>query len=159
MKEFEGELRAEGKRFAIVASRFNAFVVDQLVRGADRALRKLGAAGNSISVFYVPGALEIAPVALRAAKSGKFHAVICLGAVIRGSTPHFDYVAAQASKGISQVTMESPIPVIFGVLTTDSIEQAVERAGTKSGNKGADAAHAAVELASLYDQLKKELET
>jgi 6,7-dimethyl-8-ribityllumazine synthase len=158
MKEFEGELRADGKRFAVIASRFNAFIVDQLVRGAERTLRRLGAKPDAIALFHVPGAMEIAPVARRAADSGKFHAVICLGAVIRGSTPHFDYVAAESAKGIAALSCQSKVPVIFGVLTTDTIEQAVERAGTKAGNKGADAALAAVEMANLYDQLKKELE-
>jgi 6,7-dimethyl-8-ribityllumazine synthase len=157
MKEFEGQLRADGKRFALVASRFNGFIVQHLVHGADDTLRRLGAKPDQVSVFWVPGAMEIAPVAGRLAQSGKFDAVICLGAVIRGSTPHFDYVAAEAAKGIAQVSRESPVPVIFGVLTTDSIEQAVERAGTKAGNKGADAALAAVEMCSIYGQLSKEL--
>jgi len=120
-------------------------------------LRKLGAEPDSISVFHVPGAFEIPPVAHRIAHSGKFDAVICIGAVIRGATPHFDYVAGEAAKGIAQTSRESPVPVIFGVLTTDTIEQAVERAGTKAGNKGAEAAMAAVEMASLYEILEREL--
>ncbi len=156
MKEHEGDLRADGKRFAIVASRFNDFIVDHLVRGAADMLRKLGAKDDAISVFHVPGAFEIPPVAARLAACGKFHAVICTGAVIRGSTPHFDYVAGESSKGIAQAARESPVPVIYGVLTTDTIEQAIERAGTKAGNKGADAAMAAVQMANLFDILKKE---
>jgi 6,7-dimethyl-8-ribityllumazine synthase len=157
MKEFEGQLRADGKRFALVASRFNGFIVQHLVHGADETLRRLGAKADSVSVFWVPGALEIPPVAGRLARSGKYGAVICLGAVIRGATPHFDYVAGEVAKGVAQVSRESPVPVIFGVLTTDSIEQAVERAGTKAGNKGSDAALAAVEMCSIYDLLSKEL--
>ena len=121
-------------------------------------LQKLGAEADAVSVFYVPGALEIPPVALRAAKSGKFHAVLCLGAVIRGSTPHFDYVAGESAKGIAQAARECSVPIIYSVLTTDTIEQAVERAGTKAGNKGADSALAAVEMAQLYEVLRKELE-
>lgn len=153
MKEFEGKLLAKGKRFAIVASRFNAFIVEHLVRGADLMLTKLGAATDAVSVFHVPGALEISAVARRLAASGRFDAVICLGAVIRGSTPHFEYVAGQAAKGVAQLAVESDVPVIFGVLTTDTIEQAVERAGTKAGNRGADAAAAAVQMCSIYEQI------
>ena len=153
MKEFEGQLQAKGKRFAIVASRFNGFIVEHLVRGADLMLTKLGAEKDAASVFHVPGALEIPPVARRLAASGKFDAVICLGAVIRGATPHFEYVAGQAAKGVAQVAQESGVAVIFGVLTTDTIEQAVERAGTKAGNRGADAAAAAVQMCSLYGQI------
>lgn len=159
MKEIEGRLRAEGKRFALVASRFNGFIVEHLVSGADLALRQLGAKANDISVFHVPGALEIAPVARKLAMSGKFDAVICLGAVIRGSTPHFDYVAGECARGVARVGLEAKVPVIFGVLTTDTIEQAVERAGTKAGNKGAEAARAAVELSSLFEHLDAELKS
>ncbi len=158
MKEYEGDLRANGKRFAIVASRFNEFIVEHLVKGAEGMLRKLGAKSDAVSVFYVPGAFEIPPVAQRVARSGKFDAVICLGAVIRGATPHFEHVAGEAAKGIAQAGRECSVPVIFGVLTTDTIEQAVERAGTKAGNKGAEAAMAAVEMANLYGLLKKDLE-
>jgi 6,7-dimethyl-8-ribityllumazine synthase len=157
MKRFEGDLRADRKRFAIVASRFNDFIVEHLIQGAAGMLRKLGAKDDDVSVFHVPGAFEIPPVAARVASSGRFDAVICLGAVIRGATPHFDHVAGESAKGIAQVAREAPVPVIFGVLTTDTIEQAVERAGTKAGNKGADAAAAAVEMASLHAILKTEL--
>ena len=159
MKQFEGQLRADGKRFAIVASRFNGFIVQHLVEGADLALRKLGAKPDAVSTFHVPGALEIPAVARKLALSGKFDAVICIGAVIRGSTPHFDYVAGECAKGVAAVGLESPVPVIFGVLTTDTIEQAVERAGTKAGNKGADAALSAVEMCSVFERIDKELET
>ena len=157
MKELEGDLKAGGKRFAIVASRFNDFVVEHLVRGVEGTLVKLGASTNDISVFHVPGAFEIPPVATALSRSGKFDAVICLGAVIRGATPHFDYVAGEAAKGIAQAARESPVPVIFGVLTTDTVEQAIERAGAKAGNKGADAAMTAVQMANLYDILRREL--
>ncbi len=153
MKVYEGKLDAGGKRFAIVASRFNDFIVDQLVSGARGMLTRLGAQGDAVDIYRVPGAYEIPPVAARAARSGKYEAVICLGAVIRGATPHFDYVAGEAAKGIAHVAQESSVPVIFGVLTTDTIEQAIERAGTKSGNKGAEAAAAAVEMANLYGQI------
>ncbi len=157
MIEHEGDLKAAGKRFAIVASRFNEFIVEHLVRGAEGMLVKLGASSSDVSLFHVPGAFEIPPVAGWCARSGKFDAVICLGAVIRGSTPHFDYVAGEAAKGIAQTARESTVPVIFGVLTTDTIEQAIERAGAKAGNKGADAAMTAVQMANLYDILRREL--
>lgn len=158
MKEFEGNLRADGRKFAIVAARFNGFIVESLVKGADLMLRKMGAKPDSVSVYHVPGALEIPPVASRLARTGKFDAVICLGAVIRGSTPHFDFVAGECAKGIAAVGRESQVPVIFGVLTTDTIEQAVERAGTKAGNKGADAAMAALDMCGLFDHIRKDLE-
>jgi 6,7-dimethyl-8-ribityllumazine synthase len=157
MKEFQGDLKAQGKSFAIVASRFNDFIVERLVRGAAGMLQKLGADAEAVAVFYVPGAFEIPPVALRAARSGKFHAVLCLGAVIRGSTPHFEYVAGESAKGIAQAARECRVPIIYSVLTTDTIEQAVERSGAKGGNKGADAALAAVEMANLYEVLRREL--
>jgi 6,7-dimethyl-8-ribityllumazine synthase len=157
MKELEGDLQAKGKRFAIVASRFNDSVVEPLVRGAQGTLRKLGAAEESISIIYVPGAFEIPPVAARVAKSGKFDAVICLGAVIRGATPHFEHVAGEASRGIAEAARGGRVPVIFGVLTTDTIEQALERAGTKSGNKGSEAAMAAVQMSNLHALLDQEL--
>ncbi len=153
MAVFEGNLEASGKRFAIVASRFNDFIVEKLVSGARGMLSKLGVPDDSVDLYWVPGAYEIPPVARRAAASGNYHAVICLGAVIRGATSHFDYVAGTAAKGIAQVGLESKIPVIFGVLTTDTIEQAIERAGTKAGNKGSEAASAAVEMANLYGQI------
>ena len=153
MAVFEGNLEASGKRFAIVASRFNDFIVERLVSGAREMLSKLGVPDDSVDVYLAPGAYEIPPVARRAAASGNYHAVICLGAVIRGATSHFDHVASAAAKGIAQVGMESEVPVIFGVLTTDTIEQAIERAGTKAGNKGQEAALSAIEMANLFKQL------
>lgn len=157
MTEHEGDLKAGGKRFGIVASRFNDFIVEHLIRGAEGTLVKLGASPGDISLIHVPGAFEIPSVAAWCARSGKFDAVICLGAVIRGSTPHFDYVAGEAAKGVAEAARRSPVPVIFGVLTTDTVEQAIERAGTKAGNKGADAAMSAVEMANLYEILRREL--
>jgi 6,7-dimethyl-8-ribityllumazine synthase len=157
MKQMEGSLKAEGKRFAIVAARFNDLIVEQLVRGAVGALDKLGARENDITVAWVPGAFEIPGVARRLALSGKFDAVICLGCVIRGATPHFDFVAGEAARGIALAAREAPVPVIFGVLTTETIEQAIERAGTKAGNKGADAAMAAVQMSNLRSLLDAEL--
>ena len=153
MNVFEGNLEAKGQRFAIVASRFNDFIVEKLVSGARGMLGKLGVGDDAVDLYWVPGAYEIPPVAARTAQSGKYQAVICLGAVIRGATPHFDYVAGEAARGIAQVARSSAVPVIFGVLTTDTIEQAIERAGTKAGNKGAEAAAAAVEMANLYRQM------
>ena len=150
MKSIEGNLNANAKRFAIIASRFNEFIVESLVRGARAKLEALGAAPDDISLVRVPGAFEIPAVATRAARSKKFDAVICLGVVIRGDTPHFDYVAGESASGIARLTVDSPVPVIYGILTTETIEQAIERAGTKAGNKGADAAAAAVEMANLY---------
>ncbi len=153
MKTIEGSLNAHGKRFAIVASRFNELIVTALIDGATGTLKQLGAREDDVRVVRVPGAFEIPAVARKIASSGKVDAVICLGAVIRGATPHFDYVAAEASRGISRVALDGPVPVIYGLLTTDSIEQALERAGTKAGNKGSDAATAAVEMANLYEAL------
>ena len=149
----EGTLDAGGMRFALVAARFNGFVVDRLIGGARDALERLGCSPGDITVVRVPGAFEIPPVAERLAWAGRFDGVICLGAVIRGATPHFDYVASQSASGVARVARKSPIPVIYGILTTDSVEQAVDRAGAKSGNRGADAALAAVEMASLYRAL------
>lgn len=158
MKVIAGDLQgAAGKRFAIVASRFNDFVVEHLVQGAAGALSQLGVKPEDIVVFNVPGAFEIPPVAQAVARAKKFHAVICLGAVIRGATPHFDHVAGEAARGIAQVARDAAMPVIFGVLTTDTVEQAIERAGAKAGNKGADAALAAVQMANLYDAMAREL--
>jgi 6,7-dimethyl-8-ribityllumazine synthase len=153
MQEVQGSLDAKGLEFAIVASKFNELVVQPLVRGAVGTLEQLGAASNQITVVRVPGAFEIPGTAKRLVESGRFDAVICLGAVIRGATPHFDYVAAEAAKGVGRLAAEAPIPVIFGVLTTDSLEQALERAGSKAGNKGADAAVAAIEMARLYRRI------
>jgi 6,7-dimethyl-8-ribityllumazine synthase len=151
----EAGLVAKGKRFGIIASRFNDFITDRLVGGAIDALTRSGAKEADIDILKVPGAFEIPMVAQRMAKSKKYHAIVCLGAVIRGATPHFDYVCAEASKGIAQVSMETQVPVIFGIVTTDSIEQAIERAGTKAGNKGWSAAVSAIEMANLMETLDK----
>jgi 6,7-dimethyl-8-ribityllumazine synthase len=150
-KFHEAKLIAEGKKFALVVSRFNDFITEKLLSGALDALIRSGAADQDIEIVKVPGAFEIPVVAKKMAKSNRFDAVICLGAVIRGSTPHFDYISAEVSKGVAMAGMESEIPVIFGVITTDTIEQAIERAGTKAGNKGWDAAIAAVEMANLFE--------
>ncbi|MFY9398890.1 MAG: 6,7-dimethyl-8-ribityllumazine synthase [Desulfomonilia bacterium] len=149
----EGKLIGKGRKVAIVASRFNDFITARLIEGALDALKRHGVEEKDITIHRVPGAFEIPPVAKRIALAGKAHGVICLGAVIRGSTPHFDYVASEVSKGVALVSLEAPCPVIFGVLTTDSIEQAIERAGTKSGNKGFDAAMALLEMMDLYAQI------
>jgi len=149
----KGELNATGKKFAVVVSRFNEFITGKLLDGAIDCLTRHGAADGDIDVCWVPGSFEIPAIARRLARGNKHSAVVCLGAVIRGQTPHFDYVAGEVSKGVAQVAMESDIPVTFGVLTTDTIEQAIERAGTKAGNKGADAALAAIELANLAGKL------
>jgi 6,7-dimethyl-8-ribityllumazine synthase len=150
-KIIEGKLNAEGKKFAIVASRYNDFITERLVSGALDALNRCGARDQDIEVVKVPGAFEIPLVAQRVAQAKRFDAVICLGAVIRGATPHFDFVAAESSKGIAAVMMATGLPVIFGVITVDTIEQAIERAGTKLDNKGFSAAMAAVEMANLFD--------
>ncbi len=150
MKIVEGNFDGKGVKIAIVASRFNEFITKELIGGAEDTLVRHNVNTDDIHVYRVPGAFEIPSVCVKLAKSGKYDAVITLGAVIRGSTPHFDYVAAEVSKGVASVAMQYNIPVIFGVLTTDTIEQAVERAGTKAGNKGSDAAMAALEMVSLY---------
>lgn len=150
----EGKISAEGFRFAILVSRFNDFISSKLVEGAMDALKRHGGKEDQVSLVKVPGAFEIPLAAKKLAESGKFNAIICLGAVIRGSTPHFDYVAAEVSKGIALVALESKIPVTFGVLTTDNLEQAIERAGSKSGNKGWDAAVAAMEMVNLFKEIK-----
>lgn len=152
-KIIEGNLIAEGKKFAIVVARFNDFIGDRLTGGALDALTRCGANTEDIDLVKVPGAFEIPLIAKKMAAQKKYNAVICLGAVIRGATSHFDYVSAEVSKGIAQVSIDSEIPVIFGVLTTDTIEQAIERAGTKAGNKGWDAAMAAVEMANLMEMV------
>jgi 6,7-dimethyl-8-ribityllumazine synthase len=149
MKIIEGKLNAKGLRFGIVAGRFNEFISSKLLGGAIDALKRHDANDDEIEVAWAPGSYEIPLIAKKMAKSGKYDAIICLGAVIRGSTPHFDVVANEVAKGVALVGLETEIPVIFGVLTTDSIEQAIERAGTKSGNKGFDAAMAAIEMANL----------
>jgi 6,7-dimethyl-8-ribityllumazine synthase len=150
----EGALAAKGFTFGIVVSRFNEFISARLLEGALDGLRRHGAEEDRIDVVKVPGSFEIPLVAKRLAASGLYDAVICLGAVIRGDTPHFDYIAAEVSKGVAAAALETGVPIAFGVLTTDSIEQAVERAGTKGGNKGFDAACTAVEMANLFRELK-----
>lgn len=152
----EGNFDGKGKRFAIVLGRFNAFIAERLLEGAVDALRRSGVADGDITVARVPGAYEIPLVAGKLAASGRFDAVICLGVVIRGATPHFDYVAAEVAKGVAALNRANLAPVIFGVLTTDDIEQAIERAGTKAGNKGWDAALAAIEMVDLCAQLEEE---
>ena len=152
-KILEGKISAEGFRFAIVVSRFNDFISSKLVEGALDALRRHGGSEEQVSLVKVPGAFEIPMAAKKLAESDQFDAIICLGAVIRGATPHFEYVASEASKGIALVALESKIPVTFGVLTTDNLEQAIERAGSKSGNKGWDAAVAAMEMVNLFREM------
>ncbi len=154
-KQVQGNLNAEGLKFCIIAARFNDFITSRLLDGALDGLIRNGAKDDDVTVVRVPGAFEIPVAAKIAASGGKYDAVICLGAVIRGATPHFDYVSSEVSKGVASVGMEAGMPVIFGVLTTDSIEQAIERAGAKSGNKGFDAAVAAIEMTNLFKQLKK----
>lgn len=144
----------KGQRFGIVVSRFNEFITSKLLSGALDALARHGVAEGDVDVAWTPGSFEIPVVAKAMARSGKVAAVICLGAVIRGGTPHFDYIAAEVSKGVAQVGLETGVPTIFGVITSDTIEQAVERAGTKSGNKGADAAASAIEMVNLLAALK-----
>lgn len=145
----EGHLNAKGVRFGLIVSRFNSFICDRLLEGALDTLLRHGAEEQLLTVVRVPGAFEIPLVAKKMAESGKYDAIVCLGAVIRGGTPHFDYVCAEVSKGIASVSLDAGLPVAFGVLTTDSVEQAIERAGTKAGNKGAEAAMSAIEMVSL----------
>jgi len=154
-KIIQAKLTAENLRFGIVVSRFNEFITKKLLEGALDCLVRHGAQDEAIEVYWVPGSFEIPLTAKIIAESGRFDAVICLGAVIRGATPHFDYVAAEVSKGIALVSLETKVPTIFGVLTTDTIEQAVERAGTKAGNKGWDAVLTAIEMANLKKLLPK----
>ena len=154
-KVVEGKLNAKGMKFGIVVSRFNDFICERLLAGAVDVLLRNGAEDKDIEILKVPGAFEIPQVARKIALTKKFDAIICLGAVIRGATPHFDYIAAEVSKGIAMVGMESEIPVAFGVLTTDNLEQAIERAGSKAGNKGWDAALSAIEMANLYREMKE----
>ena len=153
-KVYEGKLIATGKSFAIIVSRFNEFISSHLLSAAKDCLIRHGASENQIEIAWVPGAMEIPVTASRLGQSKKYDAVICLGCVIRGSTPHFDYVAGEVSKGVAQCAMTTGIPTIFGVLTTDTLEQAIERAGTKAGNKGWDAAMTAIEMVSLSSHLK-----
>lgn len=153
-KVIEGKLLAKGQTFGLVASRFNDFMTKELVSGCIDTLVRHGAEDKDITVAWVPGAFEIPLVAQKMAKTKSFDALICLGTVIRGATPHFDYIAAEAAKGVAKVSLDSAIPVIFGIITADSIEQAVERAGSKDGNKGRDAALSAIEMVNLTGQLK-----
>ena len=152
-KIIEGKIIAKGMRFGIVASRFNDFICGRLIEGAVDALTRAGADEKEIQIVRVPGAFELPLTAKKMAKSGRYDAVICLGAVIRGATPHFEYISAEVSKGIASVGLETEVPIAFGVLTTDTIEQAIERAGTKAGNKGWDAAMCAIEMVDLFKKL------
>ena len=154
VKVVEGNLIAKGKKFVIVASRFNDFMTKELISGCLDTLVRHGADDKDLVLTWVPGAFEIPLVAQRLAKSRVYDAVICLGTVIRGSTPHFDYIASEVAKGIARVSQDTALPVIFGIITADTIEQAVERAGTKEGNKGRDAALSAIEMANLLTQIK-----
>lgn len=153
MKTIEGKFRGKGKKIAIVMSRFNDVICEQLVKGANDALLRHDVAADDITLFKCPGAFEIPVVAARVAETKKYDAIICLGAVIRGSTPHFEFVAGQCASGVASVGLQYKMPVIFGVLTTDTIEQAVERAGSKAGNKGYDAAVTALEMIDLFANL------
>lgn len=152
-KIIEGKLDASGQRFGLVVSRFNSFICDRLVEGALDALLRHGASREDIQIVRVPGAFEIPMTAKKMAATGRYDALICLGAVIRGATPHFDYVSAEVSKGVASVSLDAGIPVAFGVLTTDNIEQAIERAGSKAGNKGSEAAVTAIEMVNLFKVL------
>ena len=152
-KIIEGKILAKGMKFGLIASRFNDFICGRLIDGAVDALIRSGADEKDIQIIKVPGAFEIPLAAKKLAKSGKFDAVICLGAVIRGATPHFEYISAEVTKGVALAAMETEIPVTFGVITTDTIEQAIERAGSKSGNKGWDAAISAIEMVDLFRKL------
>lgn len=153
MKEIKADLIGKGKKFGIIVSRFNEFITMKLLEGAADTLTRHGVSPEAIETVWAPGAFEIPYVAQKMAKSKKYDAVICLGTIIRGSTPHFDYIAAEAAKGIAKVSLDSGLPCIFGVITADTLEQAIERAGTKDGNKGRDAALAAIELANLYEKI------
>jgi 6,7-dimethyl-8-ribityllumazine synthase len=152
-KIIEGKTVAKGMKFGIVASRFNDFICGRLIDGAVDALMRAGAEEKDIAIYKVPGSFELPLTAKKLASSARFDAIICLGAIIRGATPHFEYISAEVSKGIASVGLETEVPVIFGVLTTDTIEQAIERAGTKSGNKGADAAMTAIEMVDLFKKI------
>ena len=155
MKTYEGLLTVTNEKFCIVISRFNEFIGGKLLSGAIDELKRHGVEDSNIDIVWVPGAFEIPVIAKKCAKSGKYSAIITLGAVIKGSTSHYDYVCAEVSKGVASVSLETGVPVIFGVLTTENLEQAIERAGTKAGNKGADAAKAAIEMANLLSELSK----
>ncbi|WP_028949763.1 6,7-dimethyl-8-ribityllumazine synthase [Sulfurihydrogenibium subterraneum] len=153
MRTIEGNLTAEGLKFGIVLGRFNSFITERLLEGAIDCILRHGGSKENIDVVRVPGSFEIPLIAKKLAKSGKYDAIICLGAVIRGSTPHFDYVANEVTKGIAQVSLETEVPISYGILTTDTIEQAIERAGTKMGNKGFDAALTAIEMVNIIRQI------
>lgn len=155
MKEIHGQLKADGRRFALVVSRFNEFITRHLVDGAEDALRRHGAREGDLTRVYVPGAFELPLAARKVAESGKFHAVIALGCVIRGQTPHFEYVAGEAARGLGWVALHTGVPTSFGVLTCDTLEQAIERAGSKAGNKGADAAVTAIEMIGVLEQVAR----
>ena len=154
MESINGKLTAKGLNFAIVVGRFNSLITEKLLEGALDCIERHNGSLDNITVVRVPGSFEIPLTAKKLAKSGKYHAVICLGAVIRGSTPHFDYVANEVTKGIAQVSLETEVPVAYGILTTDTIEQAIERAGTKMGNKGFDAALTAIEMVNVLKEIK-----
>jgi len=154
IKSIDGDFNAGDAKFCILAGRFNSFIVERLVEGAVDALVRHGTSRENIEIVRVPGAYEMPISAQRIAQTGRYDSIIALGAVIRGSTPHFDFVASECSKGLAQVSLAADLPIIFGVLTTDTIEQAVERAGTKAGNKGAEAAVTAIEMYSLFNKLK-----
>ena len=154
-KKYEGTLVGDGLKFAVVISRFNEFITNKLLSGAEDALKRHGVKDNAVDVAWTPGSFEIPLVARKMADSGKYNAVICLGAVIKGGTPHFDYIASEVTKGIAQTGLESGVPVIYGVITADTLEQAIERAGTKMGNAGFAAAETAIEMANLMKSISK----
>jgi 6,7-dimethyl-8-ribityllumazine synthase len=154
MKVVKGSLIAKGLKFGIVVSRFNEFISSKLLEGAQDALFQHEVDEKNISVFWAPGSFEIPPLASRLASSGKYDAIICLGTVLRGETPHFDYISSEVAKGVAEVALTGKIPCIFGIITADTLEQAIERAGTKSGNKGRDAAFSAIEMCNLYKKIK-----
>jgi 6,7-dimethyl-8-ribityllumazine synthase len=149
----EANLVGKGKKFAVIASRFNNFITQKLVAGAEDALVRHGVAAQDIDIYWVPGSFEIPLAAQKVAGTNKYNAVVCVGTIIRGQTPHFDYIASEAAKGVASVGLKTGIPTIFGIITADNMEQAIDRAGAKSGNKGADAAVAAIEMANLFESL------
>jgi len=155
IKTLEGQLVVSGKKFGLVTSRFNEFITGKLLEGAIDALTRHGVKEEEVEVAWVPGSFEIPYAAARMAKSGKYDAIICLGTVIRGDTPHFDYIAGEVAKGIAKIALDTGVPTIFGVITADTLEQAIERAGTKAGNKGRDAALAAIEMVNLFEKMGK----
>ncbi|MFA5858985.1 MAG: 6,7-dimethyl-8-ribityllumazine synthase [Elusimicrobiota bacterium] len=155
VKTFSGDLVAKNKKFAVVVARFNEFITSKLLSGAVDSLTRHGVNDKDIDVFWTPGSFEIPLIAKKAAETKKYDAIVCLGAIIKGDTPHNEYIAAEVSKGIAQIALEKGIPVTFGVLTTDNLEQAIERAGTKAGNKGSQAADSAIELVNLLEQMGK----